>query len=119
MDFDDLRFINPSSLELERALLNVGRREYTEFYRRARLVDSTMMDALVLCRSTLRNGLNEPRDYMPPEFRLSFERVCNHTEQVFTTLREKVRTSVAFQSLNPDERSHIERTLFTVECSFR
>ena len=117
MDFEELRFIKPRSPELQRALLNASRKEYSKFYLLASEDDSKMMDALVLCRCTLKHGFNEPRDYMPPEFRFSFERVCNSTEQVFTMFRERVRTCPSFQRLNESERLHIERTLFTIQCA--
>jgi hypothetical protein len=119
MDFDKLEFIKPRSPELQRALLMASRKEYTQFYMLATAEDSKMMDALVLCRCTLKNGFNEPRDYMPPEFRFSFERVCNNTEQVFTMFRENVRKSPSFLNLNGSERVHIERTLFTIEVISR
>ena len=119
MDFEDLQFIKPCSPELERALLSAGHREYSNFYLFATVADSKMMDALVLCRSTLKNAFNEPRDYMPPEFRLSFERVCNHTEQVFTALREGVRRCTTYRDLSDVEQAHIESTLFSIKCTFR
>lgn len=119
MDFDKLEFIKPRSMELQRALLIASRKEYTRFYVLATAEDSKIMDALVLCRCTLKNGFNEPRDYMPPEFRFSFERVCNNTEQAFTMFREGVRMCTTFRILNEPERVHIERTLFTIECVFR
>ena len=119
MEPDDLRFIRPCSPALERSLLDAARNQYSGFYRSADAGDAKIMDDLVLCRTTLKNAFNEPRDYMPPEFSVSFEQVCNHTEQVFTRLREGVRTSETFRRLNGMDRLHIEFTLFSIQCVVR
>lgn len=105
---------DPGSPEFTEALLAEVRGAFPLFYTRATTKEAQTMDALALAHAALTVLLNLPRSRVSTPVQHPLEKASDQIDQLFASLREAVRSSLAFQTTTVTERSAIERMLFTV-----
>jgi hypothetical protein len=92
--------------------LRAARDHFPGFYRTANAVDATSMDNLVLAYLAFRQAATTPREFVPDNYRLTFERACDNAERKFLQARDRLREAEAFKKLVPDYQQRIADLLF-------
>ena len=92
--------------------LRAARDHFTGFYRMANADDTASMDTLVLAFLAFRQAATMPREFVPENYRFTFERACDNAERKFLQARDRVREGETFNKLVPDYQQRIADLLF-------
>lgn len=96
-------------------LLEAARKRHCAFYKQANNDDILAFDSLLLARVMLTAGTEVSGKFLSADERRAFERDNIAVEQLFTELREKVRSSEAFGKVPDATRHVIEQEVFQVQ----
>lgn len=103
-------------IDTDRLVADV-RRRFPAYYAQATVWEMAWLDALVMARAAYLLGIGTPREGVEPKARVELERATDLIEKRFVELRDRVRTSIAFQHLSAQEQRRAEMELFVVEVA--
>ena len=92
--------------------LRAARDHFSGFYRTANAEDVASMDTLVLAYLAFRQAATMPREFVPDNYRFTFERACDNAERKFLQARDRLREGETFRKLVPDYQQRIADLLF-------
>ena len=92
--------------------LRAARDNFAGFYRMADAKDAASMDALVLAYLAIRQSATMPREFVPDDFRMMFERASDNAERKYLQARDRLREGETFKKLVPDYQQRIADLLF-------
>jgi hypothetical protein len=92
--------------------LRAARDHFSGFYRTAKAEDAALMDNLVLAYLAYRQAVTMPREFVPANYRFTFERACDNAERKFLQARDRLREGETFKKLVPDYQQRIADLLF-------